>query len=142
MWVDVPVLNDLAIASQDHAIVFRSPSLTQTTLFCGSPTMQITFTPNFGRWQLVAYLYDVDSADVGTLISHGPVSCWNCTATKQVTETIYFRSLCYQVPEGHRLGVGLNMYSDLYKEANDDSNLTVKLEYGASTNLKVPVKNA
>eukprot|EP00913_Durusdinium_trenchii_P024289 g22803.t1 len=47
------------------------------------------------KWQIVAYLFGVNRrTKVGTLISHGSVTCWNCTAGVRGTHHITLRSLC------------------------------------------------
>lgn len=57
---------------------------------------------------------------VGTLISHGSMTCWNCTAGERGTHRITLRSLCEDLGGWGMGGVGLalNMFSELYQPAN------------------------
>ena len=89
----------------------------------------------------VAYLYDMDWFGVSTLISHGPRNVWGgATPGQPMQLTIGMRTLCYDVPAGRYIGLGLNMYSDLYAPAGNSSDIRLQVHYDAlSSVLQLPV---
>jgi hypothetical protein len=72
-------------------------------------------TSSLDSFQLIAYLYDVNFLGIGTLISHGPRNVWRTGVPGQATQLdIVMRGLCVEIPKGHRIGLGLDMWSALY----------------------------
>lgn len=135
VFVDSRIASNLLFASKQHAIWYYTP-LARKTRICGTPVLSLDFTPSASTWQLVAYLWAVNWADEGTLISHGTVSCWNCTAGERITREIQLRTLCEDVSGG--LGLGLDLFSELYQPANTDGNLKMTFHYSTAFGLKVP----
>ena len=123
---------------------------------------------NASIFTVIAYLYDVDppkqatnGAVWGTLISHGPKSEWGdlpnynrssssnsdssvgggsggISAVVDNTVEIRFRSLCWDVRKGHGIGLGIDMFSEMYKPANAAQDLKMTITFDGASILKLP----
>ncbi|CAE7032529.1 unnamed protein product [Symbiodinium natans] len=140
VFVDHRIKSNLLLSSRKHAIWYYKEIGTER--LCGTPTLSLDMTPSHGKWQVVAYLLGVDRiTKVGTLISHGSLTCWNCTAGQRGTYEITLRTLCEDLGGLGMGGIGLalNMYSALYKPANAEEALSMNFHYSGNFSLSVPV---
>jgi len=127
VWFDVPILTDILFVSTSSAVVYVSNPLPTALRLCGTPNVTLSITPNSQSYQIVAYLFDVDILGIGTLISHGPYTTYNATVNVSSTAFVPLRTLCYDVPPGHSVGLGINMFSVLYQPANSSSKLFIEI---------------
>ncbi len=82
----------------------------------------------------------MDWTGVSTLISHGPANVWGtATPNEPMQLRIGLRTLCYDVPAGRYIGLGVAMYSELYAPADTGADLNLRVVYGASSTLELPV---
>jgi len=149
IYVDIPIISDLSLVgdfipgvSNRHAVLWRTEPFGAGVRLCGDVNLQMPVVPNAERWQLVAYLYDVENvlgSEIGTLISHGTQSCWNCTAGAPVELNLNLHTLCYDVKSGHRVVLGVDMFSDLYKPANVNRELSMTFSYGQGSKLTMDI---
>lgn len=136
VFVDHRIVSHLWLASRSHAIWYKTPVARRTTI-CGTPKLNLDVTFNSPRWQLVAYLFSVDWKDDGTLISHGALSCWNCTANQRIIESIELRTLCEDVSGG--IALGLSLFSELYQPASTDGKLSATFHCSDDVSLSLPI---
>jgi len=143
VYVDIPITAEMGLVSYEHAIIYNTEPLTSKTRVCGTPNITLHTSNNKDKYQLVAYLYDVDALlGIGTLISHGPWTKWNATASEVYTATIPMRSLCVDVPKGHHIALAFDLYSDLFYPVST-SGLDVSFHYfssSLSSFFELPVK--
>ncbi|CAK9065244.1 unnamed protein product [Durusdinium trenchii] len=140
VFVDHRIRSKLLSSSRQHAIWYYKE--VSDTRLCGTPRLTLDLTASHSKWQIVAYLFGVNRrTKVGTLISHGSVTCWNCTAGVRGTHHITLRSLCEDLGGWGMGGVGLalNMFSELYQPANAEESLAINLHYSSSFSLVVPI---
>ncbi|HCT79454.1 MAG TPA: acyl esterase [Micromonosporaceae bacterium] len=95
------------VASSDAALGLR-----------GAPTMHLRIRPEKSDGTLVAYLYDMDWAGNGRLITHAPYS-WRTGAG--VTRDIDLRlpAVSWDVPAGHKLALVVDGHDGFYLDDND-----------------------
>eukprot|EP00439_Symbiodinium_sp_Y106_P047857 s1761_g6.t1 len=140
VFVDHRITSNLLLSSRKHAIWFYKQ--VDTERLCGTPLLNLDMTPSHSKWQVVAYLLGVSRlTKVGTLISHGSLTCWNCTAGQRGTYQITLRTLCEDLGGLGMGGIGLalNMYSALYEPANSEEALTVDFHYSENFSLEIPI---
>ncbi|OLP88621.1 hypothetical protein AK812_SmicGene30035 [Symbiodinium microadriaticum] len=140
VFVDHRITSNLLLSSRKHAIWFYKQ--VDTERLCGTPLLNLDMTPSHAKWQVVAYLLGVNRiTKVGTLISHGSLTCWNCTAGQRGTYQITLRTLCEDLGGLGMGGIGLalNMYSALYEPANSEEALTMDFHYSENFSLEIPV---
>mmetsp|Transcript_57588 Transcript_57588/g.134963 ORF Transcript_57588/g.134963 Transcript_57588/m.134963 type:complete len:535 (+) Transcript_57588:54-1658(+) len=140
VFVDHRIKSDLLLSSRSHAIWYYKEVSSQR--LCGTPELSLDITPSQSHWQVVAYLLGVSRiTKVGTLLSHGVLSCWNCTAGQRGTYKIQLRTLCEDVGGLGMggLGLALNLYSALYQPASAQDSLTVDFHYSEKFMLSIPV---
>merc|ERR1712087_506529 len=140
-----PITSSLGDVDPSHAIVYATGALSksQTTRICGVPRLvDLTVVPTQPKFQVVAYLYDLDTnTGKGRLITHSPSTVWSsATAGDKFTfSELKFHTSCFELAEGHALALGINMYDNLYKPAS--TNATIVFEYGKTT-LELPILGA
>jgi len=140
--VRVPILATLPLARREYATVYYTEPLAADTRVCGTPNVTVSVTPSASSFQLVAYLYDVEPLlYVGTLLSHTGYNVWRTAAPgAAVSMAMRMRSFCADVPKGHMIGLGLDMYTEMLTPANTDDSLTLLINYDANaSHLDVPI---
>lgn len=140
VWIDHRIKSKLLSSSRQHAIWYYKE--VSDSRLCGTPRLTLDLTASHSKWQIVAYLFGVNRrTKVGTLISHGSVTCWNCTAGSRGTHHIDLRTLCEDLGGWGMGGIGLalNMFSELYQPANQEESLAINLHYSSNFSLVVPI---
>ena len=82
----------------------------------------------------MAFLYDVDpKTNKGKLIAHGARTVWvgeGATEGRRFTmPQIPFHTCCYELPDGHQVGLGLSMQDGLYLPPAKDASLGLALQF-------------
>ena len=150
VYIDTPILTDLAAVDTAHAAVFFTEPFRTTTRLCGTPYLQLRVSAsapvsrNASSFQVVAYLYSAPGSglgkNIGTLLSHGPLSVWgNGAGGDWTTLDVRMRSLCWEVAASHRLAVGVDMASAMYMTANPAEDLRIKLAFDGASVLRLPL---
>ena len=80
----------------------------------GSPHVQLRVRPSQKRGMLVAYLYDVDQFDVGTVITHGARALHWATPGQSVEFNFDLNAIAYDVAPGHKLALVFDTQDHLY----------------------------
>jgi len=138
--LEVPIVAVFGLVNTKHATLYTSEPLAAPMQLCGVPNVTAQVTSSLDSFQLIAYLYDVNFLGIGTLISHGPRNVWRTGVPGQATQLdIVMRGLCVEIPKGHRIGLGLDMWSALYTPASDDSSLTLMIDYDGKSVLELPI---
>ena len=132
---------ELALSDRDTSLIYRTEPFSADTTICGTPKVNITVTPNDNNWQIYAFLYEVDFADIGRLISYGPYSRFRATNDAGNPHRIIdwnIRTLCTVMKKGHRLAIGFALHNVFFEQASNTTALTVDFStVGAS--FSVPV---
>jgi predicted acyl esterase len=134
----IPEMTNLQSASRSGSIIYLSEALSTGYQICGTPNISLSFVPSSDTWQVYAMLYDVDALDIGEIITDMHFTRYGAGNPNNQTVTLKtsFHMLYYSIPAGHRLGVAIILYNDLYLPAN--RNLTVAMEYGTNTWVSIP----
>mmetsp|Transcript_7949 Transcript_7949/g.18753 ORF Transcript_7949/g.18753 Transcript_7949/m.18753 type:complete len:526 (+) Transcript_7949:91-1668(+) len=135
----VPVKARLGEVDIRHNLVFATASMQATTV-CGWPKLTgLAVVPTEDKFQLVFYLYSVDlSSKVGNLMTHSVYTSWEAKpGVQNAVNDVSFHSTCFEVPAGHGLALGIDMYDFLYEPASTKGNVTVV--YPLSASLQLPV---
>ncbi|ALG06145.1 CocE/NonD family hydrolase [Kibdelosporangium phytohabitans] len=85
-----------------NAGVWHGPVYSQATTVVGKPKLTTTVKSGNTGTTLVAYLYDVDPAGFGALITHKP---YTIRGTKSATIDFALESISWDVPAGHHLAL-------------------------------------
>lgn len=131
----VPILADLKKTRPQTSIVYLSATYPDGMRICGVPRLEgLTLVAGQGSFQLVTYLYSVNPTTTeGHLISHVPLTDWNSTAgVPETRRPLEMHTTCFDVPKGHMLGLGFDMYDVLYEPANSSTAATVEVLYGGA----------
>ncbi len=135
--VAVPLLPRSAAAA------WQSPVYGTAQRVRGTAHLHTTLTTTADKATVVAYLYDVDAAGVGKLITHAPQTWTGLTPGTPFTADFDLFSTAYDVPAGHRLAVVIDSADPLYIQHNPaGSRLTLSSPAGDPSWLSVPLRKA
>jgi hypothetical protein len=127
----IPPLVWLPSVSRHDAGVWVSARYPTGTRLRGISTLHLAVTSAHPGGTLVAYLYDLDAAGLGRLLSHAPVS-WR-TAPGAVD--LPMQVTAYDVPAGHRLALVVDTKDPLYADANGTGGT---MTFGSASWLDLP----
>ena len=91
------------LVDRSFAGVWSGPVSTSATVVNGTPKLHLTVKPSGPDTSLFAYLYDVDSLGVGSLISHKPFTLRGATPGKSLPIDLRLEATSWEVPAGHHL---------------------------------------
>lgn len=134
----------LGAANMSTSITYLTQPLISSMTVCGSAKVNLTIHSSHNAWQIYGFLMDVSgegTSSVGQLMADTCYTHWasdgrSLLRTYQIVD-LEFRTVCRDVSQGHRLGVGFVLYNDLYSQANTSPELAISLEYGSSV-LEIP----
>jgi predicted acyl esterase len=112
--VGLPVINHMATILAGNGIRYEGDALNAPLKLRGSPKLQIRAKPNLKRGMLVAYLYDVDWAGFGTLITHGARAVHWASPGVVTDFSFDMNAIAYDVPAGHHLALVFDTADSLY----------------------------
>lgn len=141
--VGLPVVNHMATILPAHGVRYESGSLASPVKLRGSPRLQIQARPSLARGMLVAYLYDVDWAGFGTLVTHGARAVHWATPGVATDLSFELNAIAHDVPAGHKLVLVLDTADSLYGAPVQWGQLfSMTLPFSASTamTLTLPVR--
>jgi len=136
-WFDVPIISELYLVNRTCAVVYLGNPLQDKIRLCGTPNVTLSITPNQNVFQVVAYLYSVDIIGIGTLLSHGPSNTYDGIPGTPNLVSFSMRSLCLDVPAGSTLGVGINLFSEMYQPANTNRALSIAINSDGNLNSEL-----
>lgn len=127
---DVPVTAGLGFLLRNHSVAFESGRLGNGMKIRGIPNLKTSIKANHKHVQLVAYLYEVNLFNVGTLITHAPISIRNATVGKSYSIDLDLVAVSYDVKAGNRLVLVVDTQDLLYSKPA--SNFSVDFQFGGN----------
>ncbi|NVK88358.1 MAG: CocE/NonD family hydrolase [Gammaproteobacteria bacterium] len=112
--LNLPVKTPLGLIARSNGIVFQSERLATPLAIRGIPKLSINLSSYSSKWQLNAYLYDVDRFGVGTLITHGPITRYAAPTHQRLTVDWNLVASAYDVPAGHKIALAIDTADALY----------------------------
>jgi predicted acyl esterase len=98
----------------------------------GVPRLHAQLTSSRPTGTVIAYLYDVNAAGLGKLLSHAPAS-WLSSPTSL---DLPLQVTAYDLPAGHRLGLVVDTKDPLYLDANARHS---RITFAGGSWLDVPI---
>ncbi len=112
--VGLPVINHQATILWGNGIRYEGDWLRSPLKLRGIPSLQLRIKPSQARGMVVAYLYDVDAAGFGTLISHGARAWHQAQPGQAMNLGLDLVATAYDAPAGHYLALVLDTRDPLY----------------------------
>ncbi len=132
----IPTYSYMPIVSNMHAFTFKTKRLKKVKHIRGVPKISLNIKSTNRKYQLIAYLYDVDSLGYAKLITHGAFS----SITGHNRAQFELVATAYDVPRGHRLALIVDSRDSLYSAVETRSQV-IELNYESTANtLNIPVK--
>jgi X-Pro dipeptidyl-peptidase (S15 family)/X-Pro dipeptidyl-peptidase C-terminal non-catalytic domain len=113
------------VAGSDSALKIR-----------GAARAHLRIRPERDRGTLVVYLYDMDWAGNGRLVTHAPIS-WAGGAGVARDLDLRLPAVSWDVPEGHRLALVIDGHDGLYL---DDNEIFASVTFLGPSFLDVPLR--
>lgn len=110
---DIPVTKKMNQISSKYGSFFSTQKLEHAVKIRGSIKLTFKTTSSDRKSQLLAYLYDVDENNVGTLISHGVATRFNLQGIEK--QQIGLLPAAYDVDKNHKLVLVIDNHDSLYK---------------------------
>jgi predicted acyl esterase len=132
--LDLPPQCWLPAVLRSDAAVWQSGTMTSEQKIRGAANLSLTFTPSASSGTIYAYLYDVNWADNGSLISYVPYTYTDATPGRPMTISAQFISAAYDVPSGDSIAVAVGTKDPLFLDA-DQSGSTVAFSGPSSVSL-------
>ncbi|MCP3798625.1 CocE/NonD family hydrolase [Allokutzneria sp. A3M-2-11 16] len=101
--IGLPIAGWLPAVSRLNAGVWQTEQMSRRTTVSGTPKLHVTVTPSAPDTSLFAYLYDVDGAGIGRLLSHKPVTLVDRTAGAAQQLDFTLQPVLHDLDAGHRL---------------------------------------
>ncbi|GLQ32526.1 CocE/NonD family hydrolase [Litoribrevibacter albus] len=140
--IDAPVLTSIPLISRVNGIVFQTDRLDQTMKLRGIPKLKLNIQPSKSKYQMVAYLYDVDSVGIGRLITHAPLTDYEAAEDRRQTVDLNLVAAAYDVPAGHRVALVIDTFDLLYAPPTLELySLKFKFNKDYQSWLDLPIKN-
>ncbi|GDY29977.1 hypothetical protein GTS_16100 [Gandjariella thermophila] len=117
-WLNRPVGVWTPGVNRADAAVWAGPALATGTTVLGVPRLHLTVTPSAPTTSLFAYLYDVDAAGQGALISHQPVTLRDVTPNRPRMVDLVLEPISWDVPAGHHLELVVDTVDPRYRSAS------------------------
>lgn len=112
--VGLPVINHQATILWGNGIRYEGGWLKSALKLRGIPSLQLRVKPSQARGMVVAYLYDVDAAGFGTLITHGAGAWHQAQPGQAMNLSLDLVATAYDAPAGHYLALVLDTKDPLY----------------------------
>lgn len=139
--VGLPVTNHMATVLPAFGVRYDGPLLSQPMKLRGIPALKLRAVPSQKRGMLVAYLYDVDIAGFGTLITHGARAVHAATPGQSQDFSFDLVATGYDVPAGHRLVLVFDTQDHLYgPPVRAGERFDMALDFGAGTPLQLKLQ--
>ena len=134
--LDLPPSCGLPVIDRGDAAVWQSDAMSSELKLRGAASINLTFTPSASSGTLYAYLYDVNWADDGTLISYVPYTYLNATPGKPMTINAQLLTAAYDIPSGDSIAVVVGTKDPLFLD-DDQSGSTVT--FGGPSSVTLPL---
>jgi predicted acyl esterase len=134
--LDLPPSCWLPVIDRGDAAVWQSDAMSSELKLRGAASINLTFTPSASSGTLYAYLYDVNWADDGTLISYVPYTYLNATPGKPMTINAQLLTAAYDIPSGDSIAVVVGTKDPLFLD-DDQSGSTIT--FGGPSSVTLPL---
>ena len=134
--LDLPPSCWLPVIDRGDAAVWQSDAMSSELKLRGAASINLTFTPSASSGTLYAYLYDVNWADDGTLISYVPYTYLNATPGEPMTINAQLLTAAYDIPSGDSIAVVVGTKDPLFLD-DDQSGSTVT--FGGPSSVTLPL---
>lgn len=139
--VGLPVINQMATLLPAFGVRYEGPWLSQPLKLRGIPALKLRAVPSQARGMLVAYLYDVDIAGFGTLITHGARAVHSATPGQSQDFSFDMVATGYDVPAGHRLVLVFDTQDSLYgPPVHAGERFDMALDFSTGTPLQLKLQ--
>lgn len=136
--VGLPVINAMATVLPAFGVRYEGPWLSQPLKLRGAPALKLRAVPSQARGMLVAYLYDVDLAGFGTLITHGARAVHAAAPGQSLDLSFDLVATGYDVPAGHRLVLVFDTQDSLYgPPVRAGERFDMALDFGTGSPLQL-----
>jgi len=132
-YLSLPILSSMGLISTINAMRWESDWLDSKMKIRGINKIHLNVTPSSDKAMLVAYLYDVNWAGIGTLITHAPYTILNATPNEEMAIDIDLVATAYDVPKGHYLALVIDTADILYSPPTTQL-YKVKINYANNVN--------
>ncbi|SFC60307.1 alpha/beta fold hydrolase [Pseudoalteromonas denitrificans] len=139
-YLDLPIISSMPLISTVNAIRWESDWLEEKMYLRGISKIHLNVTPSKSDALLVAYLYDVNWAGIGTLITHAPYTILNATPNETIEIDIDLVATAYDVPQGHYLALVIDTADILYSSPTTDL-YKIKVNYENKINNTLTLSN-
>jgi predicted acyl esterase len=138
--LDAPPTCWLPAISRGGGAVWQSAALSSTDHVRGAPALNVTITPSASTGTVYAYLYDVNWADDGTLVSYLPYTYTNATPGKPLAVNAQLLTAAYDIPAGDSIGLVIDTKDPLFYDADQSgSKVTFSSPVGSPSTLSLPL---
>jgi predicted acyl esterase len=134
--LDLPPECWLPAIDHGDAAVWQSSAMTSTLDLRGAASINLTFTPSASSGTVYAYLYDVNWADNGTLISYVPYSYLDATPGQPMTINAQFLTAAYDIPSGDSIAVVVGTKDPLFLDSDQSGS---KVTFGGPASVTLPL---
>jgi putative CocE/NonD family hydrolase len=134
-----PPTTSIANVSRSAAVVWTGAALTSDEVIAGQPRVHVTVSSTAPSASLFAYLYDVDAAGTGTLLSFG-VTTLTGTAGAAQAANIELGPIAWTVAAGHQLSLVIDSTDARYLGRSvPGSTITLSSSASDPATLSLPV---
>jgi predicted acyl esterase len=136
----LPIKEWLPLIDRSAGLVWQTAPAGSATGLAGLPSLRVTLTPSTTKATVIAYLYDVDPAGTGTLLSWQPWTSKNLTAGQPVSAAIRLQPIVHTLAVGHRIALALDSTeSRFYSETASGDTITVGGTPATAAYLDLPL---
>ncbi|WP_196138634.1 CocE/NonD family hydrolase [Aliikangiella sp. G2MR2-5] len=112
--VQLPVKTPIGLVSRVNGIVFKTEPVSRETRIRGIGKVKLNVKASYGKFQLIAYLYDVAPDGTGTLITHGPITKYSAPKNERLELEWELVAAAYNVAKGHKIALAIDTFDALY----------------------------
>ena len=137
----LPVYLPINFIDSNYAAIYVSQPMNNLARLRGAPRVTIHLQPHNGPVQLVAYLYDVDSYNIGRLVTHGVFTRYEPNPAPS-TVNLDLQIAAYDIPAGHHIVVAIDTRDPLYIDPSPGVyQLEIDHSEHAETSVTLPLIN-
>ncbi|GAB78253.1 CocE/NonD family hydrolase [Austwickia chelonae] len=139
-FMKLPPLASMPLVDRTAAGVWLGQPLSKDAIVAGAPTVKLTVTPTKADTTLFFYLYDVDKAGMGGLLTAHPYTLRGVTPGKPQTITVRLAAEHWAVKGGHRFGLVVDTKDPRWQSVSAaDGAVTFSSPKGAESSLTIPL---
>ncbi|GAB3284580.1 CocE/NonD family hydrolase [Parasphingorhabdus pacifica] len=135
---NIPTGVSVPLVDRTAAGVWATEPYERSVTVSGAPRLTTTVTPEAETTSLFAYLYDVDRAGAGSLITHKPITLRDASPGRPQQVDLPLEPTSWEVPAGHRLALVVDTVDPRYESA-DASAVTFGSSERTPSTLEIPL---